>query len=198
MTSQSSPILIGLCTENENLRIELTAQLTAFYGFERYRFELPAQAALDVILGAEFASYTRSQRQAYTIPELGKSYSNLLYSLYCEWGLDKIGENFWLKIANQRWQSFCERKRATNLKCPGWIITEVYTEDQAQWIRRQPNGVIWHPLPAEDYENGRSTTSETVIFQTFKDVVWPMRTPMPLDESLRRIQLHLPCELEVA
>lgn len=136
----NTTITIGLCGPAGCGKDTVRAILEQRHDFAGLAFADPMRAMLAALLDATGCSneyMTRRDLKEAAIPGLGLSYRRLAQTLGTEWGRLCLGENFWLRAAENE---------AERLRLQGWqriVYSDVRFANEAAHIRQQ-GGLIWH------------------------------------------------------
>jgi len=150
-------MLLGLAGKARVGKDTIGEYLSRKHDFQRAAFAGPLKAMLAIGLGLRAEDFQTTQQKESVIPWLGLSYRHCAQTLGTEWGRDKIHEDLWLKVMQQRWKGLCG-----TLSTPRLVITDVRFENEAHWIR-EAGGTVVHVMTNRESEldaKARSHVSE--------------------------------------
>lgn len=103
------------------------------YGFAQMAFADPLRQMLQVL---PMPSEYREDKKLETIPEYGKSYTELMQTLGTQWGREMVHDQLWINVAMQRVKLF------EGLGYNNVVITDVRYENEARMIHDMGGGII--------------------------------------------------------
>ncbi len=119
---------------------DTTAQyLVAHFDLIAYAFAYPLKAALEQMFHLTTA-HLDGELKEVPLPGIGKSPRELMQLLGTEWGRQTVHPQLWLLLARQHLDHMLELRDG---HIPGFVISDVRFENEAQWIRDQ-GGVVVH------------------------------------------------------
>ena len=132
-----SQLFIGLTGLARSGKTTVAQHLAAEHGFECYAFADPLREGIMAIFNLS-PEDLESDAKEQPIAWLGRSPRQLMQLLGTEWGRHMISANLWIDLAEQ------------NLNClsavfdsaPGFIISDVRFENEADFIRKRGGTVI--------------------------------------------------------
>ncbi|KTB97352.1 deoxynucleotide monophosphate kinase family protein [Pseudomonas sp. ICMP 10191] len=139
-------ILIGLTGPARSGKTTAASHLAHDHGFECYAFADPLREGIMAIFNLSPDDFEGDKKEQ-PIDWLGRSPRQLMQLLGTEWGRHMISANLWVDLAEQ------------NLDClsavfdgvPGFVVSDVRFENEADFIRKRGGTVIhlYRPDAAE-------------------------------------------------
>ena len=135
--------------------------------FGRYAFALPIKQAIAVMFGFSQAQIEdRVQKEAID-PFWGFTPRKAMQLLGTEYGRDMLNDKVWIMRAE------LEHKKNTEVG-RGTIITDVRFENEAEWIRSQPNSMLIYlkvPDLERDEKYNHASESGIKLVESFDKVI---------------------------
>ena len=133
-----SQILIGLHGMARAGKDTAANYLAAHYAFIAYAFATPLKAALQQMFLLTAAQISGDEKELPLVA-IGKSPRELMQLLGTEWGRHLVHKDLWLLLAEQHLTNMLELRDG---HLPGFVISDVRFENEAQWVRNRGGSVV--------------------------------------------------------
>lgn len=131
----------------------------------RYSFATPLKAGVKAMFGWTDEDIENRQKKEAIDPRWGFSPRTAMQKLGTEYGRDCLRPDIWVHAAQNRHLLSLEAGKGT-------IITDVRFENEAAWIRSQPDSVLIHVInPDHDYRATPVHASEVPVIFVLGDTL---------------------------
>lgn len=130
--------LIGLAGKARSGKDTAAARLVYSHRFTQTAFADPIRRAVAAMLDMSHGQLFTDQNKDKPIsPEWPQHITPrfLMQTLGTEWGRNIVTSDLWLRVVQRYW----ETSYAQNI-----VVSDVRFDNEAQWIRSVPGGVVWH------------------------------------------------------
>ena len=150
------PLILGIAGLARHGKDTIANHLVQHHGFTRLAYADAIRDMLELGLGIE-PRYLTDDKETI-IPWLGVTGRKLMQSLGTEWGRQQIRQDIWLVVIGQRIQALADETDRI-------VISDVRFDNEADWIRSQSRGHLWHVYRPGFLREGidRSHPSETGV-----------------------------------
>jgi hypothetical protein len=150
-------ILIGLHGLARTGKDTAANYLAAHFDLIAYAFAYPLKVALMQMFNLSSAHLNGELKEAPLLG-IGKSPRELMQLLGTEWGRQMVHPELWLLLARQHLDNMIELRDG---HAPGFVISDVRYENEAQWVR-DLGGVVVH-IQRPDAQAVASHSSESGV-----------------------------------
>lgn len=133
-------LLIGLAGRARTGKTSLAQHLTIEHDFQSYAFADPLREGLINVFNLTPSDFSDDKKEQ-PIGWLGRSPRELMQSMGTEWGRHMVHPELWLLLAEQNLTHLGQ----TYDTAPGFVISDVRFENEAEFIRKR-GGIVIHVL----------------------------------------------------